>query len=133
MRTVFLVSAVVAYAIACSPEPTEQPPAPSEPTTTETPTPGRMTLPSDRCSSLAGFERMRCADPDLKRMDDELASLVARQIAHADHDGKADVRAAQATWQREVRNPCMELGQPKRTQCFSAAYTARMNAVRDAL
>ncbi|MEO0578215.1 MAG: hypothetical protein AAFZ58_05975, partial [Pseudomonadota bacterium] len=62
-------------------------------------------LPSDRCAKLDGFEKLTCADSELKRMDDELASLVARLIAHSDHNGKADVRAAQSKWQREVRNP----------------------------
>ena len=92
-----------------------------------------LRLPSDKCAGLEGFEKMTCVDPELKRMDDELAGLVARLIAHSDHNVQADVRARQATWQREVRNPCMQLGPPKRQQCFAAAYTTRMNEVRDEL
>ncbi|MEM8982562.1 MAG: hypothetical protein AAGC71_06025 [Pseudomonadota bacterium] len=136
MRDLLFICAVISATLACSPKATETPTDAS--TTSESPTgqaapSDRLTLPSDRCSALEGFERMRCVDPELKRMDDELASLVARQIAHSDHDGKADARAEQAKWQREVRNPCMALSASKRGQCFAAAYTSRMNAVRDAL
>ncbi len=96
-------------------------------------TPQAAVAASDNCAGLEAFAAMACANPDLKRMDDELNTMVARLAAHSGHAEAADVRAAQRKWQREARDPCMPLSPPKRVQCFAAAYTKRMNDVRDAL
>ncbi|MEO0998431.1 MAG: hypothetical protein AAFX58_13020 [Pseudomonadota bacterium] len=88
--------------------------------------------PADPCAGLEGFAALRCADPEVRQLDDDLARLVNRLAARSPHAARADVRAAQASWERD-RNTCLGIALPKRRACLDAKYAERLADVRDAL
>ncbi len=88
--------------------------------------------PAAPCAGLDGFAALRCADPEIRQLDDDLARLVNRLAARSPHAARADVRAAQAAWERD-RNSCLAIALPKRRACLDAKYAERLADVRDAL
>ncbi len=90
---------------------------------------GELTKAQQACVETDGFENVLCTDPDVRKMDDDLARMVSRLVAHSTHDQQADVRAAQKSWEAK-RDACMGLSPQKRRQCIDATYLARMNELQ---
>ncbi|MEM7277650.1 MAG: hypothetical protein AAF385_05940 [Pseudomonadota bacterium] len=84
------------------------------------------------CQGSDGFDAMLCSDPELKSMQADLDKMVSRVVSRSDHNGQADVRAAQKRWQAE-RDACLGLSVAKQRQCLDASYLGRMNDLQDTL
>ncbi len=85
-----------------------------------------------KCQGNEGFDAMLCSDPELKSMQADLDKMVSRVVSRSDHNGQADVRAAQKRWQAE-RDACLGLSVAKQRQCLDASYLGRMTDLQDTL
>ena len=81
---------------------------------------GAASFDCAKASSLV--EKAVCADPELSRLDDDLAKSYQR--AMADTLNVAALRAQQRNWLKEVRNACRNVA------CLTTAHAERIAALR---
>lgn len=81
------------------------------------------------CAGLGGFDKVLCAEPDVRQLDADLSKMLNRLVARSRHERQADIRARQADWLAD-RDACINLARPKRRACIDAVYLDRMQDIQ---